>query len=433
MEGSTVTSFMNVSPNSGAYSKPPSMSYVFGCWVKTNILWILLIASVLSLLFIYGPALATAEINESNSIAAYMNAARHRACKGKGGCGKECPFIDRQDPRVTCGGQLDHIIESKRVIDLERKSEKEMEEDSKEMGSTSMLMIHQIKDQCSINISNIYSTASKIISDLSVQKSVNASLLKQKNRVDSLEFASKIVLGVFISATVAEQAIRQDHQIRSLSKLDSDRIKDYDAKVARLRGHLKSVEDLFLGLVAKTSATSDFNTYLQVSYKEDSSTDDQINAMAMLINMSNDMSKSLVDLATHYEAIDTVFTNMVSNLDSFSNDVPGKLDSETATNLIESGDYGTALIKTALEPEIVSNHMKFAQERNTFDSGGGVPSVRDDDNDLIPWVGIFGRPSYRRSDGTSVESTSDVMQLKSIPSDVPESLMRAKNPRLSLA
>ena len=77
--------------------------------------------------------------------------------------------------------------------------------------------------------------------------------------------------------------------------------------------------------------------------------------------------------------------------------------------------------------------MKFAQERNTFDSGGGVPSVRDDDNDLIPWVGIFGRPSYRRSDGTSVESTSDVMQLKSIPSDVPESLMRAKNPRLSLA
>jgi hypothetical protein len=104
------------------------------------------------------------------------------------------------------------------------------------------------------------------------------------------------------------------------------------------------------------------------------------------------------------------------------------------TALIQEGDYESAIIQTALEPDLVANHKKFAKERSSFESGGGIQSVRDDDNDVVPWVGLFGRPTYRKSNGASVDistgAPNDVDVLKSIPSDVPTTLMRKSALRL---
>jgi hypothetical protein len=105
------------------------------------------------------------------------------------------------------------------------------------------------------------------------------------------------------------------------------------------------------------------------------------------------------------------------------------MDSDKMTSLIEAGDYESAVIKTALEADIVSNHMKFAKDRSSFESGGGIPSVRDDPNDINPWIGIIGKPSYRKSNGTSAEISSE--PLKSIPSEFPDSLMTKSSLRIS--
>ncbi len=78
------------------------------------------------------------------------------------------------------------------------------------------------------------------------------------------------------------------------------------------------------------------------------------------------------------------------------------------------------------------NHRKFAKERSSFDSGGGVPSVRDDDLDVNPWVGIFGRPSYRKTDGKSAEADNAEYPLKPITSVNPDDTQRIHTATFSL-
>ena len=118
-------------------------------------------------------------------------------------------------------------------------------------------------------------------------------------------------------------------------------------------------------------------------------------------------------------------------LDTFNNDLPGTLEADAMSSMIADGNYNYAIVKTALEPEILTNHAKFAKERSTFESGGGVHSIRDDDNDIISWAGLFGRPTYKKSDGkTSIEVSDE--PLRAIPSEVPESMMRTSDPRLML-
>jgi hypothetical protein len=115
--------------------------------------------------------------------------------------------------------------------------------------------------------------------------------------------------------------------------------------------------------------------------------------------------------------------------DAFSNDLPGKMDADKVTALIEGNDYETAIIKTALESDIVANHQKFAKERSSFESGGGIQSVRDHDPSIGDWVGLFGRPSYRKSNGTSAEVSSEA--LKSIPSEYPSQMMSKSSLQLA--
>lgn len=96
-----------------------------------------------------------------------------------------------------------------------------------------------------------------------------------------------------------------------------------------------------------------------------------------------------------------------------------------ANNLLAVDDYHSALLSTAIEPSIVENHRIFAVERNKIDTGSGIMGIRDDPNDVIPWVGLQ-RPSYRRSDGTSAEFSTT--PLKSIPSDNADKKMLERKP-----
>lgn len=99
---------------------------------------------------------------------------------------------------------------------------------------------------------------------------------------------------------------------------------------------------------------------------------------------------------------------------------PGNVPSELANQQIENGDYNSTIIQASLEPSIAQNHKVFAQERNRIDSGAGIYGIRDDPNDVVSWVGLF-RPTYKKSDGTSAEQSSQ--PLKSIPSDNPNKQM----------
>ena len=134
-----------------------------------------------------------------------------------------------------------------------------------------------------------------------------------------------------------------------------------------------------------------------------------------------------VALGKYKEILSTNQECMIKS--GFTNKLPNTLEAKDMNSLIEQGDFNTALIKTALEADLVKNHSKYAKERASFSSGGGIPSVRDDDNDIVKWVGLFGRPNYRKSDGTPIERSSE--PLKSIPSDKPEDLMRTNTVRLT--
>lgn len=106
--------------------------------------------------------------------------------------------------------------------------------------------------------------------------------------------------------------------------------------------------------------------------------------------------------------IDNIFSRQ-QNIDKFTGDLPNKVSQD----LIED-DYSSAIKNMSLESSVIAGHNKYASERNHVASTSRSTSVRDDPNDINPWVGL-SRPDYHRK---SMNTTT----AKETPSDLPDQL-----------
>lgn len=396
-----------------------------GCYTRTVIgaifvLFLLYIALVV--------ALRAGWISGNDSgVGSAVNHIVHQACKNGSGCGHKCPYISMDDPRVTMVNQANGITEISTMLKDGYKGLKDEIETEVDTATGAIKALCETRRDTDLGVLNecvekvkLYSTAASALADKykdSVQ--INVEVVKAKNRIAGLEAAVAITVNKFALTSMALRAYIMDLKIKGLNEFDKKRISEYNDGVAT------SINDSNFINNAKIELPAGMEFIL-----EDNHSPDEIVAQIASLMSSAESSKDVImSVSKRFSKLQEVYQSIIRQVEAFSNSLPAKLSSDDMTNLINDGDYDTALVRTALEPEIVSNHLRFAKERSTFDSGGGVPSVRDDDNDVVPWVGLFGRPTYRRSDGSSADISSE--PLKSIPSDNPTDLMRKQTPRLS--
>ncbi len=402
-----------------------------------------LVLTVIYLLLSYLATIAEAEVVEANTglIGAAANYAimmKHQKCKARGGCCRRCPFITEDDPRVVMSKQIDALETLTGIIKEGSREEKiavdiavnKISQAKQNDVIKTLSSIQPTKDQCVTNIFALTSQARSLDSTYGLQD-VTAGVVNAKNQMSAIEATALVFKNAFVAGSIRCNSIIMSARLEDIPDIDQKRVSNYDEKLSEVKAHLGSIktkyEDKILTIINDNAFTLNYNALLQNNMKSE----DIINSLAYMLSKSRETDQTIREMMAKFEVISTIFTNAMRRMDSFSNDLPGKLDNEQLSSLIASGDYASALVRTALEPEVVTNHQRFAKERSAFDSGGGVPAVRDDDNDVVPWAGLYGRPNYRKSNGDSIEKSSE--PLKSIPSDNPDDLMRAKVAKWTVA
>lgn len=66
------------------------------------------------------------------------------------------------------------------------------------------------------------------------------------------------------------------------------------------------------------------------------------------------------------------------------------------TNLVSAGDYNAVAQYMSLDPEVYESHERYSSDMSRMSSGASMLPVRDDPNDINPWVGLR-RPKYQES------------------------------------
>jgi hypothetical protein len=78
-------------------------------------------------------------------------------------------------------------------------------------------------------------------------------------------------------------------------------------------------------------------------------------------------------------------------------------------------DYNAVAQYMSVEPEVFESHSRYSRDMGRSTSGASTMSVRDDPNDVVPWVGL------RRVDYRSVYAGNNVRQEHSeIPDQMPQ-------------
>lgn len=391
----------------------------------------LIVILLLCLLVYYVSVVAAAEKKQGNYLVNLGSAMYHWKCKSRGGCGRVCPYTPSDDPRVVIRTQTKELRELSRMVDV---SAKETESGIPDLVGmfTDAALKKSVQDKCNeifanlkfaqTTISKLVSTASGIDATFSDSAAISSKLINAKNRMDAIHAAAKIMSHYYVASFFALNAYTKDQFILQRSKDDPAQVSD--DLVHESNANFADLQSTYVTeFVQKVGATT-----LVDLYKDSNDASTIIDDMVKLMAMSGETLQASTRIQADYEIIASIYSRAARA--GFTNKLPGQMDLEAMSTLIASNDYDSAVKLTALEPEIASNHAKFAKERASFDSGGGVPSVRDDDNDVIPWVGLFGRPSYRRTDGTSAEAASSE-PLRSIPSNNPSDVMREKSLRIS--
>lgn len=415
-------------------------AYGFGSFIRCN--WTKILFAVLLGLMIYIMFMLMTSLAESESIgseasyigaaANYINSFKHHGCKGGDGCGVGCPYISSDDARLAIKNTSESInnlyksatdsvqqFRARRAVSIAA-----FGQDAQQRLLTQFAEYDIVADKAVAEILNCQSVATQLNKNYSTSETVTVEVVNAKNMIVALEAAVVIYRNVLSNAIMYNES---HMMIQRMTQANNTKIANFDSLMAEAKVYVINIE----ALVKKSIQKINENNFIASvnNAKAGMNSNDIITSMVNLLNAVQESMLGVQSVSSQFEAVATSYMTC-SGKDSFSNDLPGKPSSNTVSAMISNGDYNTALIQTALEPDLVKNHRRFAKERATFDSGGGVPSVRDDDNDVVPWVGLFGRSSYRRTDGSSADTGS--IALKSIPSDNPEQLMRAKVPRISL-
>lgn len=75
-----------------------------------------------------------------------------------------------------------------------------------------------------------------------------------------------------------------------------------------------------------------------------------------------------------------------------SNSVGAIYDREL--NITDPGGYQETIKNMSLEPNVHRSHKRFTKDVHRRTTGASVHSLRDDPNDVVPWIGLR-RPRYR--------------------------------------
>jgi hypothetical protein len=382
---------------------------------------------------------AEADVSMLGALTSFANSIKHNGCKGDGGCGKGCPYIRSDDPRVAIGDLADSIERTFTKCGEARNAERTstsivvagLPAASQESAATVITSIQSVCDKAYTNINSLMGKTKTLDSLHSGKDKVDVAVMNGKNCAIAYEAAASLNKHIFITGVLLIEAHLANLRLAAMAN-NTVRADNYDQYAAESAAQLAAMKNIFESVVPKILTDPKTGlSYDAIVANLDSGTDATaiVGAMSRLIQDAQDSLTAVNSMATRFDTIDKALRKCKVK-DSFSNNLPGKLSNESISAMISNGDYSSALIQTALEADLVKNHQKFAKERSSFDSGGGIPSVRDDDNDVVPWVGLFGRASYRHTDGTSADTGST--PLRAIPSDNPDSLMRAKVPKISL-
>ncbi len=419
-----------------------------------TILYTALIITAIYMVVMFLGIIVEAEVVEANAsvigaAAAYASAAFHQKCKNRGGCSKTCPYISEADPRVVICKQMN-------AIDVLYGQTKQALKDDQNLVEESLFSIPEAKVDTTVGATTPGSTkatvskewsmyvdtemeASREIGNLlnkvqdldrmygSVDR-ITVDLIDAKNKAVSYGAAAVIRKNALVTASLNLNAQIMRKYVYEVNAEKQKKITNYQEDSIKCFDSAAAVNEAYKTNITTFAAGSAYDTAVGVIAKPGVASQEILAAMASLLSLAQSSESDMGKTISKFSTVSDVYHKAKGVVESFANDLPGKMDANKMTQMIEDGDYESAIIRTALEPDLVSNHKKFAKDRLSFDSGGGIPSVRDDDNDVVPWVGIFGRPTYRRSNGASAETSTQPLQ--SIPSDNPNHLMRKSSLRL---
>lgn len=420
-----------------------------GAFISRNwcriIVWIAMIITIALLLYLF---YLTVDLQSCDPTVSIIQVGQHYRCKGTGGCGVDCPFAEKDDPRMHVrqgASKIAEMLVRMREMAKVAKTELQGELDTitkkesidKVVGELNILDEQQ--KSCVINVSVCDSFAQKLAAGVAAEEVITRRVVDASNRIRALESLASIQAAVFSALIVRGSATIALQKLLDIPAVSQSKIQNYDELVYRCKAHINEIkESLDTKLVPFVRSSVVENTpytiNLDALVDTNSSQEQVLGALTFFLNTAETFHNEATEIINKQRAVQHILGKCLQTCEGFTNSLPNTIGSTEITKLIKQGDYNSALIKTALEPEVVINNHKFASERSSFDSGGGVPSVLDHDNDVNPWVGLFGRPSYRKArDGSSAEADNKLFPLKQIPSQEPDKIMRKQVPRFSMA
>lgn len=358
------------------------------------------------------------------------NSLRHNKCKRRGACSKDCPFINEQDPRVVICKHADEVelvysesVRSNEELTAQIKLQygyfPETDAELKPLVESSI----KAQDQAVLDIKEIHDKITDLDADAAKWKTLDSLAINAKERSIGLLNAANCESFKLTANALKALGNLFVKRISSLEGTPStSKIAEYE-KLSSLAKSARVTLDGQADSIISEGSKTEYNSALTNLKTEANDSNVITSAMAYIHNTHTSLVKSIKDLVLTFSRIANYFNGTIGMLEEgFNNKNPGdELSADSQTSMIFDGDYNSVMVKTALGKDLVKNHSKFTSQRSSFDSGGGVPSLRDDDNDLIPWAG-FRRPQYFKKNGESMDKSAE--PLRQIPSDVPQDMAR---------
>jgi hypothetical protein len=359
-----------------------------------------------------------------NSRIAEISGLSHTDCSEHNYCSNKCPY-DISNPKIAIKYKVKEI---NNVIDLiedaitnEHKYILRYKSNYPKL-ENSLQTIEDNQNSIYVSILDIKTKIESISNISRGQGDDSVKLYNNQNKIIGLSSAFNIYRDMILTNIIMAHAMVANENINDELNNKATTIIDID-KSATIA--INTYKDIIL--LSNTILTSSSVNTIAIN--------DLVNNVNIIENMvkladnNTDIHNKLIQLMANFNSINTLNGAIVEskNKDTFNNDMPGVVSNAQAIKLISENNYEKYVRDSALEPSIIDNHKKFAKERSTFNTSVDVLSVRDDTNDLNPWV-AYSRPTFSKSNGADIAVSN--VTLTSIPSENPETLQirKQKNP-----